>query len=209
MALNPDKLNAFIDKAVGDIGAALVANIVLLGDKLGLYNAMAKAGPVTPTELAKATKTAGRYVREWLGNQAADGYVTHDAGTGRCTVSEEQAMTLADKNSPCFLPGAFQVIAATFAANPKIAQRFKTGKELRWAHHDHRLAKGTERLFRPNYLGNLVANWIPSLDGLREKLKRSTKIEDGSCGFGASTIIMAKAYPTSPSSDSTRINPQY
>jgi len=209
MALNPDKLNAFIGKTVGDIGAALVANIVLLGDKLGLYNAMAKAGPVTPTELAKATKTAGRYVREWLGNQAAGGYVTHDAGTGRCTVSEEQAMTLADKNSPCFLPSAFQVIAATFTANPKIAQRFKTGKELRWAQHDHRLVKGTERLFRPNYLGNLVANWIPSLDSLEEKLKRSTKVKDGSCGLGASTIIMAKAYPTSPSSASTRINPQY
>ena len=118
-------------------------------------------------------------------------------------------MTLADKNSPCFLPGAFHVNAATFAANPKIAQRFKTGKELRWAYHDHRLVKGTERLFRPNYLGNLVANWIPSLDGLREKLKRSTKVKDGSCGFGASIIIMAKAYLTSPSSASTRINPQY
>ena len=114
MAVNQDKLDAFMSKAVGDIGAALSANMVLLGDKLGLYKAMVRAGPVTPTELAKATHTTERYVREWLGNQAAGGYVTYDAGTGRYRLPEEQAMALADESSPCFLPGAFQVIAATF-----------------------------------------------------------------------------------------------
>jgi hypothetical protein len=119
MAVNPDKLNAFMGKAVGDIGAALSANMVLLGDKLGLYKAMAKAGPVTPAELAKATKTTERYVREWLGNQAAGGYVTYDAGTGRYQLPEEQVLALADENSPCFLPGAFQVIAATFPPTQK------------------------------------------------------------------------------------------
>jgi hypothetical protein len=155
MAVNPDKLNAFMGKAVGDIGAAMSADMVLLGDKLGLYKAMAKAGPVTPAELAKATKTAERYVREWLGNQAAGGYVTYDAGTGRYQLPEEQAMALADESSPCFLPGAFQVIAATFSANPKIEQRFKTGKGLGWDQQDHRLFEGTERFFRSNYLGNL------------------------------------------------------
>jgi 2-polyprenyl-3-methyl-5-hydroxy-6-metoxy-1,4-benzoquinol methylase len=197
MAINTDKLNAFMGKAVADIGAAMSANMVLIGDKLGLYKAMAKAGPVTPAELAKATKTAERYVREWLGNQAASEYVTYDAGTGRYTLPEEQAMALADESSPCFLPGAYQVIAATFSANTKIEQRFKTGKGLGWDQHDHRLFEGTERFFRPNYLGNLVANWIPSLDGVGAKLKRGAKVADVGCGFGASTIIMAKAYPTS------------
>jgi SAM-dependent methyltransferase len=189
MAVDPDKLNAFMDKAVSDIGAALSANMVLLGDKLGLYKAMAKTGPVTPAELARATKTAERYIREWLGNQAAGGYVTYDAAAGRYRLPEEQAMALADEDSPCFLPRAFQVIAATFSANPKIEQRFKTGKGLGWDQHDHRLFEGTERFFRPNYLGNLVTNWIPSLDGVEVKLKRGAKVADVGCGFGASTFI--------------------
>ena len=192
-----DKLNAFMGTAVGDIGAALSANMVLLGDKLGLYKAMVKAGPVTPAELAKATHTTERYVCEWLGNQAAGGYVTDDAGTGRYRLPEEQAMALADESSPCFLPGAFQVIAATFSANPKIKQRFKAGKGLGWDQHDHRLFEGTKRFFRPNYLDNLVANWIPSLDGVEDKLKGGATVADIGCGFGASTLIMAKAYPTS------------
>ena len=197
MAVDQDKLNAFMGKAVGDIGAAMSANLVLLGDKLGLYKAMAKMGAVTPPELAKATKTTERYIREWLGNQAAGGYVTYDPGTGRYALPEEQAMALADESSPCFLPGAFQVIAATFSANPKIEQRFKTGKGLGWDQHDHRLFEGTERFFRPSYLGNLVSSWIPALDGVEAKLKSGAMVADIGCGFGASTIIMAKAYPKS------------
>ena len=197
MAIDQDKLNAFMGKAVGDIGAAMSANMVLLGDRLGLYKAMAKHGPVTPAELAKATKTTERYVREWLGNQAAGGYITYDQGSGRYTLPEEQALALADENSPCFLPGAFQVIAAAFSANPKIEQRFKNGKGLGWDQHDHRLFEGTERFFRPNYLGNLVTNWIPALDGVEAKLLAGATVADVGCGFGASTIIMAKAYPKS------------
>lgn len=197
MAIDQDKLNAFMGKAVGDIGAAMSANMVLLGDRLGLYKAMAKHGPVTPAELAKATKTTERYVREWLGNQAAGGYITYDQGSGRYTLPEEQALALADENSPCFLPGAFQVIAAAFSANPKIEQRFKNGKGLGWDQHDHRLFEGTERFFRPNYLGNLVTNWIPALDGVEAKLLAGATVADVGCGFGASTIIMAKAYPNS------------
>jgi len=197
MAVNPDKLNAFMGKAVDDIGAAMSANMVLLGDKLGLYKAMVNAGPVTPAELATVTRTTERYIREWLGNQAAGGYVTYEAETGRYHLPEEQAMALADESSPCFLPGAFQVIAATLSANPKIEKRFKTGKGLGWDQHDHRLFEGTERFFRPNYLGNLVANWIPSLDGVEAKLKKGAKVADVGCGFGASTIIMAKTYPAS------------
>jgi len=197
MSVDQDKLQAFPGKAVGDIGAAMSANMVLLGDRLGLYKAMAKMGAVTPAELAKATKTAERYVREWLGNQAAGGYVTYDADSGRYTLPAEQAMALADEGSPCFLPGAFQVIAATFSANPKIEQRFKTGKGLGWDQHDHRLFEGTERFFRPNYAGNLVTNWIPALDGVEAKLKMGIRVADVGCGFGASTILMAQAYPNS------------
>jgi SAM-dependent methyltransferase len=197
MPVDQDKLNAFLGKAVGDIGAAMSANMVLLGDRLGLYRAMAKMGAVTPSELAKATKTTERYVREWLGNQAAGGYVSYDPASGRYTLPEEQAVALADESSPCFLPGAFQVIAATFSANPKIEQRFKTGKGLGWDQHDHRLFEGTERFFRPNYLGNLVSHWIPSLDGVEVKLRAGATVADVGCGFGASTIIMAKAYPKS------------
>jgi 2-polyprenyl-3-methyl-5-hydroxy-6-metoxy-1,4-benzoquinol methylase len=197
MAVDQDKLNAFLGKALGDIGAAWSANMVLLGDKLGLYKAMARLGAVTPAELAKATKTAERYIREWLGNQAAGGYVTYDPATGRYTLPEEQASALADENSPCFLPGAFQGIAAGFAANPKIEQRFKTGKGLGWDQHDPQLFEGTERFFRPNYVGNLVSNWIPALDGVEAKLKKGVPVADVGCGFGASTILMAKAYPNS------------
>lgn len=197
MAIDQDKLNAFMGKAVGDIGAAMSANMVLLGDKLGLYRAMAKMGAVTSAELAKATKTTERYVREWLGNQAAGGYVTYDAESKRYILPAEQALALADESSPCFLPGAFQVIAATFSANPKIEQRFKTGKGLGWDQHDHRLFEGTERFFRPNYVGNLVANWIPALDGVEAKLRTGVLVADVGCGHGASTILMAKAYPAS------------
>lgn len=197
MAIDQDKLNAFLGKALGDIGAAWSANMVLLGDKLGLYKAMARMGAVTPAELAKATKTAERYIREWLGNQAAGGYVTYTPTTGRYTLPDEQASALADENSPCFLPGAFQGIAAGFAANPKIEQRFKTGKGLGWDQHDPQLFEGTERFFRPNYVGNLVSNWIPALDGVEAKLKKGALVADVGCGFGASTIIMAKAYPNS------------
>ncbi|HEY5627575.1 MAG TPA: class I SAM-dependent methyltransferase [Nitrospira sp.] len=197
MSVDQDKLNAFVGKAVGDIGAAMSANMVLLGDKLGLYKAMSTMGAVTPTELAKATKTTERYIREWLGNQAAGGYVTYDPETERYTLPEEQAMALADESSPCFLPGAFQVIAAAFSANPKIEQRFKTGKGLGWDQHDHRLFEGTERFFRPSYIGNLVGSWIPALDGVEEKLRRGALVADVGCGFGTSTIIMAKAFPRS------------
>jgi len=197
VAVNQDKLNEFLGKAVGDIGAAMSANLVLIGDRLGLYKAMAKMGSVTPAELAKATKTTERYMREWLSNQAAGGYVTYDAATGRFTLPSEQAFALADESSPVFLPGAFQVIAATFMAEPKMEQRFKTGKGLGWGEHDHRLFEGTERFFRPNYAGNLVNSWIPALDGVEAKLKAGATVADVGCGFGSSTILMAKAYPKS------------
>jgi hypothetical protein len=197
MVIDQDKLNEFLGKALNDIGAAWSANMVLLGDKLGLYKAMAKLGPVTPAELAGATGTAERYICEWLGNQAAGGYVTYDPPTGHYTLPNEQAAALADEDSPYFLPGAFQGIAAGFAANHKIEQRFRTGKGLGWDEHDHQLFEGTARFFRPNYIANLVSNWIPALDGMEAKLKTGIRVADVGCGFGASTMLMAQAYPNS------------
>lgn len=197
MAIDQHKLNSFLEKAIADIGAAWSANMVLLGDKLGLYKAMAKLGAVTPAELAKATNTAERYIREWLANQAAGGYVTYEPASGRYTLPDEHALALADEESACFLPGAFQGIAAGFAANPKIEQRFKTGKGLGWDQHDPQLFVGTERFFRPNYVGNLITSWIPALDGIEAKLKQGITVADVGCGFGASTILMAKAFPHS------------
>lgn len=197
MVINQDRLNEFLSKVLNDIGAAWSANMVLLGDKLGLYKAMATLGSVTPAELAGETGTAERYIREWLGNQAAGGYVTYDPSTGRYKLPNEQAAALADENSPYFLPGAFQAIAAGFAANPKIEQRFKTGTGLGWDEHDHQLFEGTARFFRPIYIAHLAANWIPALNGVEAKLKSGTLVADVGCGFGVSTILMAQAYPNS------------
>ena len=169
--IDENKLNQFMGRAVGDIGAAMSAALVLIGDELGLYKAMAAAGPVTPGELAKRTETNERYVREWLNNQAAGGYVTYDASNSRYTLPPEQAAALADEASPAFIPGAFQVIAAAMKAAPRIAEAFHTGAGLDWGDQDPILFVGTERFFRSGYLGNLVSSWIPALTGVEEKLR--------------------------------------
>jgi 2-polyprenyl-3-methyl-5-hydroxy-6-metoxy-1,4-benzoquinol methylase len=195
--IDEGKLNDFVGRAVGDIGAAISAALVLIGDELGLYKAMAASGPITPGELAKRTETTERYVREWLNNQAAGGYVTYEPATGRYTLPPEQAVALADEASPAFLPGAFQVIAAAMRAEPRIAQAFRSGGGLDWGDQDPILFVGTERFFRPGYLGNLVSAWIPALDGVEAKLKRGARVADVGCGHGASTILMAQSYPQS------------
>jgi SAM-dependent methyltransferase len=197
MAISEAKLNEFMGKAVGDIGAAMSAALVLIGDKLGLYKAMAGAGPLTAVELARRTGTAERYVREWCANQAAGGYLSYDAASETYTLPEEQALALADESSPAFLPGAFQIIAAVIRAEPRIAENFRTGNGMAWGEHHHGLFEGTERFFRPNYNANLVSNWIPALDGVEAKLRRGAKVADVGCGHGASTILMAQAYPRS------------
>jgi SAM-dependent methyltransferase len=197
MSINEAKLQQFLGKAVGDIGAGMSAVLVLLGDKLGLYKAMAQAGPVTPGDLAQRTGMAERYLREWLANQAAGGYLTYQPDTGAYTLPEEQASALADETSPVFLPGAFHVIAALFKAEPRMAENFRSGAGLDWCDHDRSLFEGTERFFRPNYLGNLVSSWIPALHGVQEKLQRGARVADVGCGHGASTILMAQAYPKS------------
>jgi 2-polyprenyl-3-methyl-5-hydroxy-6-metoxy-1,4-benzoquinol methylase len=195
--VNEAKLQEFLGKAVGDIGAAMSAAHVVIGDKLGLYKAMAAAGPITPAELAQRTGTKERYVREWLNNQAAGGYATYEAASGRYTLPPEQAFALADDASPAFLPGAFQLILAALKAEPRIAENFRTGAGLDWRDHDPGLFEGTERFFRANYVGNLMSSWIPALEGVEEKLRAGAKVADIGCGHGASTLLMAQAFPQS------------
>ncbi len=197
MAVDADKLNEFLGKAVGDMGAAIAAVLVVIGDKLGLYKAMAGAGPLRSDELAARTGTAERYVREWLRAQAAGGYVDYDPATDRYALPDERALALADETSPAFLPGGFEIIASAFADEPKIAEAFRTGKGVGWHEHDVRLFRGTERFFRPGYNANLVSSWIPSLEGVEAKLRAGARVADVGCGHGASTLILAAAYPRS------------
>ena len=195
--VDPQKVEAFVSKAMGDIGGALTAALVVLGDKLGLYKAMAGAGPLTPAELASRTGTSERYVREWLSAQAASGYVTYDPATRRFTLPDEHAAALADEDSPACVLGGFQGMTAAMRAEPKVAEAFKSGGGVAWHEHDPGLFQGTERFFRPGYNANLVDHWIPALDGVREKLARGATVADVGCGHGASTIIMARAFPES------------
>jgi 2-polyprenyl-3-methyl-5-hydroxy-6-metoxy-1,4-benzoquinol methylase len=197
MSINPDKLNEFLGKAVVDFGAVFHAALVGVGDKLGLYKALAASGPQTPAELAQRTGTTERYVREWLCNQAAGGYVSYDAAAGKFFLSEEQAFTMANESSPAFLPGMFQVALAAVKAEDKITERFITGEGLGWHEHDSQLFVGTERFFRPGYAANLINTWIPALNGTQEKLAAGATVADVGCGLGASTILMAQSYPAS------------
>ncbi len=191
------KLHAFVEKALGDLGSALTAALVVIGDKLGLYRAMADSKPVTSAELAERTGTSERCVREWLAGQAAAGYLTYDAASGRYTLPPEQAIALTDESSPACVLGGFQGMTAAMRAQPKVAEAFRHGKGVGWHEHDADLFLGTERFFRPGYNAYLVREWIPALDGVREKLERGARVADVGCGFGASTIIMAKAFPRS------------
>jgi SAM-dependent methyltransferase len=191
------RLEALMGRAVGDMGAAVTAPLMLIGEKLGLYKAMAGAGPLTPAEVAERSGAAERYVREWLGNQAAGGYVDYDPGSGRYELSTEQAMALADEDSPFYVLGFYSSIASLFADEERLTEAFRTGEGVGWHEHDHRLFVGTERFFRPGYSAHLVSEWIPALEGVREKLERGAKVADIGCGHGASTAIMAEAFPNS------------
>ena len=195
--IDMEKLHAFMGRAVGDMGAGLHAVLILLGDKLGLYKAMADSQPITSAELAQRTGTNERYVREWLNANAASGYVTYDPATKSFTLPPEQALALAIDNSPAFLPGAFQIISACFHDAGKIEEAFRTGKGVGWHEHHHDLFHGTERFFRPGYIANLTSSWIPALEGVTAKLQSGAKVADIGCGLGASTILMAKEYPQS------------
>jgi SAM-dependent methyltransferase len=195
--INEDKMNAFLGKVVGDFGASLSSALVYIGQKLGLYRALAGGGPATPVELAERTNTNERYVREWLINQAAGGYVEYDPATGRFSLTPEQAAALTDEHSPFYVGGGFFVIKAMTSAVSRIEDHFRNGGGMLWGEHDSDLFIGTEKFFRPGYSAHLVARWIPSLTGIEAKLKSGGKVADIGCGHGASTIIMARAFPNS------------
>jgi 2-polyprenyl-3-methyl-5-hydroxy-6-metoxy-1,4-benzoquinol methylase len=194
MALDQQKLDAFLGKFVGDLGATLHAGTVVLGEQLGLYKALAEK-PVTSSELAEKTSTSERYVREWLAAQAAAGYAMYDPKTSRYSLSEEQAFALATEGSPAYIPGAFQLALGALKSVPKIAQVFRSGLGFGWHQHHPWLFEGTEKFFRPGYAANLIGSWIPALEGVEAKLKKGARVADVGCGHGASTILMAQAYP--------------
>ncbi|NJM52615.1 MAG: methyltransferase domain-containing protein [Blastocatellia bacterium] len=198
MAINEEKLHQFLGKCITDFGATMHAGLVVIGESLGLYKAMNKAGKaITPAELATVTKTNERYVREWLNAQAAGGYVSYDAENQSYFLSEEQAFALADESSPAYLPGAFLLAVSAVKAVPQLTERFRTGEGFGWHEHDAGLFCGTEMFFRPGYAANLISSWIPALEGIEEKLKAGAKVADIGCGLGASTVLMAQAYPKS------------
>ena len=195
--INEERLGEFMGQLLGDLGATVSAALVVIGDRLGLYRAMADGEPVTPEELAQRTGTDARYVREWLSNQAAGGYVEYDPATASFSLTPEQSFALAQEGSPAFIAGAFQIAMAVIKDEPKITQAFRTGAGVGWHEHDHDLFAGTERFFRPGYSANLVSAWIPALDGVEAKLEAGALVADVGCGHGASTLIMAAAYPRS------------
>src|SRR5258705_3166184 len=195
--INEDKMHQFVGKVIGDFGASLSSALVYIGQKLGLYKAMAAAGPITPAELAQQTNTNERYVREWLINQAAGGYAEYSPETGRYSLSPEQAVALTEELSPFYVGGGFFVVKAMTQAVERIESHFRDGSGMLWGEHHPDLFIGTERFFRPGYSAHLIASWVPALTGIEEKLKAGGKVADVGCGHGASTIIMAKAYPNS------------
>ena len=194
--MDENKLHAFLGKAVGDLGAAMSAVLMSIGDELGFYKALAN-GPMTPAQLAKRTDTSERYVREWLNNQAAGGYVAYDPGSGKYHLEEEQALCLANPNGPVDLPGAYLIVQDLFHIRERAMENFRTGKGMEWGDHHRCLFHGTERFFRAGYNANLLGSWIPALTGMTDKLKKGAKAADVGCGHGASTILLAKAFPHS------------
>jgi len=195
--INMDKLHTLLGQAVQDMGAALHATLIVIGDKLGLYRAMADGVEVTPAELAAKTGTAERYVREWLNANAAGNYVEYHKESGRFSMTAEQAFALAIDDTAVHLPGFYHMVASLMKDEEKLTEIFRTGKGFGWHEHEKGLFEGCERFFRPSYLAHLIASWIPALHGVEDKLKAGAKVADIGCGHGASTILMAKAFPKS------------
>lgn len=196
MAIDETKLNTFLGKAVTDLGAAMSGVLMTIGDELGLYKGLANE-PLTPAQLALKTNTSERYVREWLNNQAAGGYVTYNSASGKYHLDEEQALCLTDANGPVDLPGTYLLVQDLFHVRNRALDNFRTGKGMEWGEHHECLFHGCERFFRAGYNANLLGAWIPALDGVEEKLKRGAKAADVGCGHGASTVLLAKAFPNS------------
>ena len=194
--IDTDKLMEFVGQFAGDLGATVSAGNVVLGDRLGLYQGLAQ-GSASANDLAERTGTNARYVTEWLRGQAAGGYVEYDAATDTYSLTAEKAFALTDPDGPLFLPGAFELALGAIAAVPRMEQAFKSGAGLGWHEHDHQVFTGCEKFFRPGYLAHLVAEWIPALDGVEAKLEQGARVADIGCGHGASTVLMAEAFPSS------------
>jgi SAM-dependent methyltransferase len=195
--IDAEKLMGFVFRAVDEVGATLDTVLVVMGDRLGLYRALAGAGPLTPAELAQRTGTAERYVREWLNAQAAGAYINYDPDSGRYTLPAEHAVALTDESSPVYLPGLFQTALGSVLDSPRITEAAKTGEGFGWHEHGQDVFDGCERFFRPGYNANLVSAWLPALDEVVAKLQRGATVADVGCGHGASTILMAQAFPAS------------
>ena len=191
------KLDAFLGKMVGDLGSIASGALVVLGDRLGFYNAMRDGDKMTAAELAKRTGATERNVREWLAAQAAAGYVDYDRDDDKFSLNAEQATVFADEDSPAFMAGAFEALSSMWLDEPKVADAFRSGKGLAWHDHSACLFRGTERFFRPGYNANLMSAWLPALDGVVDKLKQGARVADVGCGHGSSTVLMAKAFPKS------------
>jgi 2-polyprenyl-3-methyl-5-hydroxy-6-metoxy-1,4-benzoquinol methylase len=191
------KLEQFMHKMVGDMGAALSGSLVITGAKLGLYKALAETGPASDEQLARRLGLDTRYVREWLSAQAASGFVDYNPDSDLFSINPEQQMALANEDSPVYVAPAFELIASAYIDEPKITDAFRTGDGVGWHEHHECLFRGTEKFFRPGYRANLVSNWLPALEGVTDKLEAGAKVADIGCGAGASTIIMAQAFPNS------------
>lgn len=197
MELNEEKLNAFLGKMVTEMGAAANGALIIMGDKLGLYKALAANGAMTSEQLAEKTATTERYVREWLSAQAASEYIEYDAESDSFSMTPEQTAVFGDEESPVLMTGAFYAVSSMYHDEPKIEHAFRSGEGVSWGDHDGCLFCGTEKFFRPSYKANLVSTWIPALDGVEEKLHKGAKVADVGCGHGVSTVVMAKAFPKS------------
>jgi SAM-dependent methyltransferase len=197
MNLDMTKLEPLLGTIVSELGAAANASLVRTGERLGLWQALAEHGPSTSAELAAKTGTRERYVREWLASQASSGFATYDAAADRFFLSPEQAAVFADEQSPVSMTGGFHSLAAVYEARPKLEDAFRNGHGIHWGDHSNCLFCGVERFYRSGYKASLVAEWLPSLDGVVEKLERGGKVADVGCGHGASTILMAEAFPKS------------
>jgi len=197
VTIDEDKLMSFVFRAVDEVGASLNTALVVMGDQLGYYRTMAEHGPVTPAVLAELSATAEPYAREWLNAQAAGGYVTFDPEARTYTLPPEHAIAMTDETSPAYLPGFFQIAHGTIRDAPAIIEAARTGDGFGWHQHNSDVHHGCERFFRPGYLANLVSTWLPALEGVVPKLEAGARVADVGCGYGASTIVMAEAFPNS------------
>jgi SAM-dependent methyltransferase len=196
-APDAQRLTSFVSQAIGEVGATLNAALVVMGDKLGLYRALVGTEGATPAELAARTGTSEPYVREWLNAQAAGGYVDYEPAAGRYRLPAEQAEALTDEGSPAYLPGLFQIAFGAVLDSPRITHAVRCGDGVGWHEHGHDVHEGCERFLRPRYEASLIGSWLPALDGVVEKLERDAWVADVGCGHGASTILMAQAFPRS------------